>query len=67
MTDGSTGISGADGKLTWSALGGYSYVLANTNSAVNAPGAGESASEVFTYTVSDDVGGSTTVTLTFTA
>ncbi|HNJ09389.1 MAG TPA: Ig-like domain-containing protein, partial [Plasticicumulans sp.] len=59
-------LSGAYGALTLNADGSYSYALDNTNPTVNALKAGDSLSEVFSYTITDADGDTSTATLTIT-
>jgi VCBS repeat-containing protein len=56
--------SGSFGTLTLNADGSYSYALDNSHSAVQALAVEQTLSDVFTYTVSDGEGGSTSTTLT---
>ncbi|MBL4834231.1 MAG: VCBS domain-containing protein [Pseudomonas sp.] len=46
--------------------GSYTYALDNLNPSVQALGVGETLTEVYSYTVTDDNGGSDTATLTIT-
>jgi VCBS repeat-containing protein len=55
-------VSGVYGSLTLNANGSYTYVANNAESLA----AGVTASDVFTYTISNGVGGSDTATLTIT-
>jgi VCBS repeat-containing protein len=57
-------VSGSFGALTLMANGAYSY--SPTNGAAQALKAGQTASETFTYTITDSFGVSDTATLTFT-
>ncbi|RDD66953.1 hypothetical protein DU478_08405, partial [Thalassococcus profundi] len=57
-------ILGTYGRLTVSEMGDYSYVLDDTLSATDALAEGESASDVFTYTIVDAEGASSNATLT---
>jgi VCBS repeat-containing protein len=57
-------VTGDYGTLTLNADGSYSYDL--NNPAVQYLGAGESVTDVFTYTVEDGEGGTATTTLTIT-
>jgi len=66
---GGVGGVGLYGALTWSADGGYVYILDNTNSLVNGLRAGETLTETFTYLASEDeehlaASGTLTVTVT---
>ena len=57
-------ILGTYGRLTVSEMGDYSYVLDDTLPATDALAEGESASDVFTYTMVDAEGASSNATLT---
>jgi VCBS repeat-containing protein len=59
-------IDGTYGTLQLNADGSYSYTLDNEKGAVQALGAGQTAIDEFSYTVSDGHGGSATATLTIT-
>ena len=64
-----TPLSNADGTygtLTLNADGSYAYTLNNASPAVQGLGAGETATDVFTYTVTDGHGGTGSNTLTVT-
>ncbi|CAN7205389.1 cadherin-like domain-containing protein [Rhizobium sp. LjRoot258] len=64
-SDGSTGIAGDYGKLTWDAsTGTYSYALDNTKASVQALAAGEVRYETFDFTVKDEWGATDTNKLT---
>jgi len=67
-TAGSVGapLAGAYGTLTLNADGSYAYTLDNNNPAVDALQAGDSLTEVFTYTITDGDGDSSSTTLTIT-
>ncbi|WP_340264332.1 beta strand repeat-containing protein, partial [Sphingobium mellinum] len=79
-TDGVADVQGADGAtvttlgtfhgtygtLTISAGGGYSYVLANDNAAVQFLVPGETLTDHFNYTITDGDGSTSTATLTIT-
>ncbi|WP_454668566.1 VCBS domain-containing protein [Achromobacter kerstersii] len=58
--------AGQYGALTIAADGTWTYNLTNTNPAVQALGAGESLTEIFTVTVNDGHGGVTTQAVTVT-
>ena len=58
--------AGLYGKLTLAANGSYTYTLNNSLPAVQRLGVGETATDTFTYTVSDGHGGTSTNTLTVT-
>ena len=58
--------AGLYGKLTLAANGSYTYTLNNSLPAVQRLGVGETATDTFTYTVSDGHGGTATNTLTVT-
>ncbi|MES2665388.1 MAG: VCBS domain-containing protein, partial [Pseudomonadota bacterium] len=59
-------IVGLYGTLTISADGSWSYALTNTDADTNALGAGESGSDVFTYTMRDGSNATSTASLTIT-
>ncbi|MEP6789813.1 MAG: VCBS domain-containing protein [Ramlibacter sp.] len=60
-----TGLkAGQYGSVTLNANGSYSYVLNNSAAAVQSLGAGQTASDVFSYTAADSQGGTATSTLT---
>ncbi|RQP24754.1 tandem-95 repeat protein [Albitalea terrae] len=59
-----SGLAGTYGTLTLNADGSYSY-LAN-KAAAEALGTGQTATEVFTYTMRDTAGATSTATITFT-
>ncbi|WP_295641009.1 Ig-like domain-containing protein, partial [uncultured Methylibium sp.] len=62
-----TGLAGAYGTLTLNADGSYSYVVNNANAAVQAlRTAANTLTEVFTYTVRDAAGATSSTTLTVT-
>ena len=67
-TNGTVGsaLSGTYGSLTLNANGSYSYTLDNANLAVQGLSAGETLSEIFTYTITDGDGDTSTTTLTIT-
>ncbi|MEY4753940.1 MAG: hypothetical protein RJA44_1615 [Pseudomonadota bacterium] len=56
-------INGTYGSLTINSDGSYTYNLDNNNAATDALKATDQAQDVFTYTVSDGNGGSSTATL----
>ena len=58
--------AGLYGKLILAANGSYTYTLNNSLPAVQRLGVGETATDTFTYTVSDGHGGTATNTLTVT-
>ena len=58
--------AGTYGTLTLNADGSYAYTLNNASPAVQGLGAGETATDVFTYTVTDGHGGTGSNTLTVT-
>ena len=58
--------TGTYGSLTLNADGTYIYTLNNASPAVQGLGAGETATDVFTYTVTDGHGGTGSNTLTVT-
>jgi len=57
-------IAGKYGDLTIQSNGIYSYVVANSNSTVDALQTGSNLTDAFTYTISDGKGGTATATLT---
>src|SRR5262249_35022391 len=59
-------IDGTYGTLELNADGSYSYALDNGKGAVQALGAGQTATDQSSYTASDGHGGSATATLTIT-
>ncbi|WP_406664593.1 retention module-containing protein [Gallaecimonas sp. GXIMD1310] len=69
-----SGIAGSDGNsvqgqygvLTWNADGSYNYVLNNDDPVVQALAEGETLTETFTYTLTDELGATDTATLTLT-
>ena len=63
-----TAVSGGDnyGTLSWVSAGSYTYTLNNSNADVSGLAAGESLTEVYTYTVENDNGFSSNATLTIT-
>lgn len=61
-----TGVAGSFGTLTLNANGSYSYQLDNANPAVQALAAGATATDTFTYAVTDDQGVTRFTTLTIT-
>lgn len=67
-TAGSVGspLAGTYGSVVLQADGSYSYTLNNADPRVQALTAGETLTEVYTYTVSDGAGGSDTAQLTIT-
>ncbi|MDB5469048.1 MAG: hypothetical protein JWR84_608 [Caulobacter sp.] len=59
--------AGAYGSLTLNANGTYSYAVDNANAAVNAlRTSGDTLTDVFTYTVTDTAGATSSTTLTIT-
>ena len=56
----------AHGTLTLNPNGGYSYLLDNTNSAVQALNNGQTLLDTFTYTISDGQGGTASANLDIT-
>ncbi len=62
---GETTRKGQYGTLTITPTGGYSYILDNSLTAIDAMNSGDSKTEVFSYTVTDGTNSSTT-TLTLT-
>ena len=58
-------VVGTYGSVTVGSNGSYSYVLDGSGKA-NALGVGQTAQEVFTYTISDGKGGTSSTTLTIT-
>jgi VCBS repeat-containing protein len=65
---GNVGVAtaGTYGSIVIGANGAYSYLLNNASPAVQALRAGQTAADVFTYSVSDGQGGLSTTTLTVT-
>ncbi|URX61645.1 VCBS domain-containing protein [Luteibacter anthropi] len=61
-----TGVAGSYGTLTLNANGSYTYVVDNTNPAVNALKDGQTLTETYTYTIADGDGDRSTTTLTIT-
>jgi T1SS-143 domain-containing protein len=61
-----SGLNGSYGTLTLNADGTYSYVVNNGNATVQALNAGQSLTEVFTYTMRDAAGTTSSSTLTVT-
>jgi len=61
-----TALNGTYGALTLAADGAWSYAIDNSKPVVQALAVGETLTEVFTYTNSDNHGGSTPTTLTIT-
>ncbi len=59
-------VDGTYGTVVISADGAYTYIVDNTRSATQALAAGEQAKDVFTYTITDDRGLSSSTTLTVT-
>jgi VCBS repeat-containing protein len=60
------GLAGAYGTLTLNADGSYSYVLNNAAQPVQGLSAGQTLTEIFTYTITDGDGDPATTTLTIT-
>ncbi|RYF93011.1 MAG: tandem-95 repeat protein, partial [Caulobacteraceae bacterium] len=58
--------AGAYGSLTLNADGTYSYAVDNGNAAVDALAAGQTLTDVFSYTVTDTAGATSATTLTIT-
>lgn len=61
-----TPLAGSFGSLTLNPDGSYSYALNTADPVVQALRPGETRNEVFTYTISDGLGGTSTATVTFT-
>ncbi len=59
-------LAGAYGVLTLNADGSYSYVLDNASQPVQGLSAGETLTEIFTYTITDGDGDTSATTLTIT-
>ena len=59
-------LAGAYGSLTLAANGSYTYSLDNTHPTVAAMRAGDTLTEVFTYTITDKDGDTASTTLTIT-
>ncbi|QLF92694.1 hypothetical protein HW090_05595 [Pseudomonas sp. ABC1] len=66
LSNGALVIKGEFGTLTIHPDGSYSYQLDNDNAEVNALKNGDTLSEVFTYTLTDDDGDADTAKLTIT-
>jgi VCBS repeat-containing protein/CshA-type fibril repeat protein len=62
----STALAGSYGSLTLNPDGSYTYALDNANPAVNKLRTGQSLTDTFSYTVSDNQGGQSFTTLTIT-
>ncbi len=62
-----TTVTGTYGTLTVDALGNYSYVLNNTNSAIIGLSDGEFVTDAFAYTITDGDGDTDAATLTIKA
>ena len=61
-----TAVGGTYGSVTIAADGTYTYTLDNSKPVTNALAAGQTATDVFTYTITDDKGATSTTTLTIT-
>ncbi|NID14765.1 VCBS domain-containing protein [Luteibacter yeojuensis] len=61
-----SGLAGLYGTLTLNADGSYSYVVDDTNAAVNGLRDGQSVTDVYTYTITDADGDTSSTTLTIT-
>jgi len=59
-------VTGAYGRLTLNSNGSYSYALDNSNASVQALNAGQTLSDIFTYTITDADGDASTTQLTIT-
>ncbi|WP_158239304.1 S-layer family protein, partial [Uliginosibacterium sp. TH139] len=59
-------LNGTYGTVSVTADGSYTYTLDNTRTATNALGAGQTGTETFTYTITDNNGATSTATLTIT-
>ena len=59
-------LVGSFGTLTLNSNGSYSYTVDNTNTTVNALNTGAHVDDVFTYTMHDAAGGTSTSTTTLT-
>jgi T1SS-143 domain-containing protein len=67
VTDGHAGVAGTYGTLTWdSTSGAYTYVLNNADPAVQHLIPNETLTDKFTFTITDNHGGTSTQTLTVT-
>jgi len=65
QSDGASGVEGAYGRLTWDAASGAcSYALDNSKAAVQALASGESVTETFSFTITDEHNATSTQTLT---
>ncbi|MGE5524855.1 MAG: VCBS domain-containing protein [Rhodospirillaceae bacterium] len=61
-----TSIAGLYGTLTISSDGSYTYAVDNTNATVQALGAGQTLTDVFSYTMQDTAAATSSSTLTIT-
>ena len=61
-----TAVAGTYGSVTINADGSYSYTLDNADADTNALAQGASVTDVFSYTVTDEHGATSTATLTIT-
>ena len=59
-------LTGSYGALVMNADGGYTYTIDNSNSTVQALNTGDTLTETFTYTLTDQEGGTDTAELTIT-
>ncbi|MDL2402063.1 DUF5801 repeats-in-toxin domain-containing protein [Rhizobium mayense] len=67
VADGHAGVAGTYGTLTWdSTTGAYTYVLNNADPAVQHLIPNETLTDKFTFTITDNHGGTSTQTLTVT-
>jgi T1SS-143 domain-containing protein len=67
VTDGHAGVAGTYGTLTWDSTSGeYTYVLNNADPAVQHLIPNETLTDKFTFTITDNHGGTSTQTLTVT-
>ncbi|WP_412563191.1 Ig-like domain-containing protein [Thalassobius sp. MITS945101] len=67
QSNGTTGVTGLYGVLTWDRLtGAYSYTVDDDNPTVHGLLSGSSLQETFSFTLVDDFGATSTATLTVT-
>ena len=59
-------VTGSYGSITLAADGSYTYTLDNSNAIVNGLSNGQHLNDIFTYTINDGKGGTSTTTLTVT-
>jgi len=67
QSDGTIGVNGLYGMVTWDAItGAYSYTLDNTKASVQTLAQGEQRLDVFLFTITDEHGATSTLPLTVT-